>query len=250
MLDMVPIVITDLDGTLLDHSSYDFAPALPALRLLRDRGIPLVLCTSKTRAESEWWQRRLDMQGPLIVENGGALLLPERNIVFGSPIADLRAALRRASASAACPVRGFGDMTVKEIARRCDLPEEHARLAALREFDEPFLLLDPERAPALERAIAAEGFASTRGGRFHHILGANDKATAVRALLELHPASDSLGLGDGLNDAGFLNAVDQAVLLPSPSLPQLLRLVPRASVAPAPGPEGWAAAVLSFLRQR
>ncbi|MCG8099497.1 MAG: mannosyl-3-phosphoglycerate phosphatase, partial [Candidatus Thiodiazotropha taylori] len=34
------LVFTDLDGTLLDHHSYDFSPALPALRLLKENQIP------------------------------------------------------------------------------------------------------------------------------------------------------------------------------------------------------------------
>ncbi|MFQ5696467.1 MAG: mannosyl-3-phosphoglycerate phosphatase, partial [Terriglobia bacterium] len=45
------IVFTDLDATLLDHQTYSWAAAEPALRRLRLLGIPLVFCTSKTRAE-------------------------------------------------------------------------------------------------------------------------------------------------------------------------------------------------------
>ncbi len=49
----VGLVATDLDGTLLDRETYDFAPARPALDALRERGVPLVLVSSKTRAEME-----------------------------------------------------------------------------------------------------------------------------------------------------------------------------------------------------
>ena len=55
------VIFSDLDGTLLDHQTYSPAPARPALEALRARAIPLVLCTSKTRAEVE--RHRQDLEG-------------------------------------------------------------------------------------------------------------------------------------------------------------------------------------------
>ena len=42
------IVATDLDGTLLDHYTYDWQPAARAIELLKQKCIPLVINTSKT----------------------------------------------------------------------------------------------------------------------------------------------------------------------------------------------------------
>ena len=47
------LVFTDLDGTLLDHETYSFELALPAIDVLKEKNIPLIFCTSKTRAEIE-----------------------------------------------------------------------------------------------------------------------------------------------------------------------------------------------------
>ena len=69
-------IFTDLDGTLLSHDTYSFKPALVALKLIRSRGIPLVLCSSKTRVEIEYWRRRLENHHPSITENGGAIFHP------------------------------------------------------------------------------------------------------------------------------------------------------------------------------
>jgi predicted mannosyl-3-phosphoglycerate phosphatase (HAD superfamily) len=66
------VVFSDMDGTLLEHSTYSFAEAQPALDLLKSRGIPLDVCTSKTRSEVEFWRRLLGNKHPFIVENGGA----------------------------------------------------------------------------------------------------------------------------------------------------------------------------------
>lgn len=45
------IIFTDLDGTLLDHNSYDFSEALEMLSYIKNHNIPLILTTSKTKIE-------------------------------------------------------------------------------------------------------------------------------------------------------------------------------------------------------
>ena len=67
------IVITDLDGTLLDEKSYSYQASLPAIQRLKSAGIPLVLCSSKTYSEILPLWRELDLKDPFIVENGGAI---------------------------------------------------------------------------------------------------------------------------------------------------------------------------------
>ena len=69
------VVFTDLDGTLLDHNTYDYGPARPALEALGRRGVVLVLCSSKTRAELLHWQAVLGIEGPLVSENGSGVFL-------------------------------------------------------------------------------------------------------------------------------------------------------------------------------
>ena len=53
------VVFTDLDGTLLRHEDFDWSPAREALAELARRRIPLVIASSKTRAEIEVWRSRL-----------------------------------------------------------------------------------------------------------------------------------------------------------------------------------------------
>ena len=71
MADAALLVLSDLDGTLLDHTTYAFDAARAALERLRDARVPLVLCTSKTRAEVEPICAALPNAHPFIVENGG-----------------------------------------------------------------------------------------------------------------------------------------------------------------------------------
>jgi mannosyl-3-phosphoglycerate phosphatase len=255
------VVFTDLDGTLLDARSYSYAAAAPALRLLSESRIPLVLCTSKTRAETEVWRARLGNTHPFIVENGGAAVVPAGYfsraygvIEFGDPYSELVGVLRAAAAASGCAVRGFADWRADEIARTCGLPVAEALLAKQREYDEPFQVMARRGTSvgSLLRVIEARGKHWTRGGHFFHITGKNDKAVAVRALIRLFERKfgqvRAIGLGDGLNDAGFLNAVHVPFIIPSACAGQLAARVPGARLVRRPGPEGWNEAILSLGR--
>jgi len=247
------ILFTDLDGTLLDHHSYAWDAARPAIEQLRRRGIPWIFVSSKTRTEIEYWRHTMGNPHSFIVENGGAAYIPCQNgydvFEWGTRYWALVADLVGASQESQCRVRGFHQMDVRAVAELCNLPLEQAALARQREYDEPFLVLDEERAEALVQAIERRGRNCTRGGRFWHILGANDKAVAVRALMARFGATHSIGLGDGLNDAPFLNAVDTAVIIGSPQSAQLKALVPHGTVTEQSGPVGWNQAVLAWLDQ-
>ncbi len=154
------LVLTDLDGTLLDPASYSFEAAAEALTTLRDRGIPLLLVSSKTRAEIESIRLSLNNHEPFIVENGGGLHIPTGLFEFplegavlrgpyqviesGTSYAELRKALKDIEGAVGRPLRGFGDMSVEEIGERTGLSAQEARLAKQREYDEPFVLEGPE----------------------------------------------------------------------------------------------------------
>jgi len=260
------VVFSDLDGTLLDHDTYSWEAARPALILLARRRVPLVLCTSKTRAEVETLRSVLGNDHPFITENGGAAFVPRdyfpfpvpgarardnyEVVEFGTGYQELVHVLKAASEATGVEVSAFHQMTVEEVARRCGLPVEQGRLAKQREYDEPFEIPDSERAGVLLQEIEAAGMRWTRGGRFHHVTGGNDKAAAVAAVTGLYRKAYSpvqtVGLGDGLNDAEFLNQVDIAILISSPGVEELQRRVPRGKVTSLRGPAGWNQAILEM----
>ena len=71
------LIYTDLDGTLLDHHTYSFEAASPTLAMLRKNGTPVIPCTSKTRSETTHLMRALELDGPMIIENGAAIWVPQ-----------------------------------------------------------------------------------------------------------------------------------------------------------------------------
>jgi mannosyl-3-phosphoglycerate phosphatase len=267
-LEGMDIVVTDLDGTLLDEETYSFEAARPGLAVLKSRMIPLVFCTSKTRSEVEYWRNSIGNGDPFIVENGAAVYIPEGHFEFpipgarhrgaydvlqlGTEYAELVSTLENASVESACRIRGFHEMTAAEVSALCGLGPELAEMAKRREFDEPFVVLDPERERELVAAIERAGKQFTRGGRFCHITGNNDKALALRRLLELYrrldPGLRTVGLGDGLNDARMLNAVDVAILIRSRGIDRLQAAVPQGKPTVLPGPAGWNEAITALMR--
>lgn len=268
------LVVTDLDGCLLDAESYAWDDARPALSAVSRAGCPLVLCSGKTRAEVGKIGRDLGLSHPFIVENGGAVVFPVgsfpgrvtgarplgrgRVLVLGSPRASLVQALREVAAETRVGVRGFADMTPAELSSLSGLSLAAARLALEREYDEPFLVEGgAEGLEALERAAAARGLRVEHGGRFHHLTGQSDKGLAVRTLLAHYERVGrrfaSAGLGDAETDLPLLSAVDRPVVVPrrDGSLdPTLAASLPGAERAPEPGPAGWNEAVLALLEGR
>jgi mannosyl-3-phosphoglycerate phosphatase len=265
----VDVVFTDLDGTLLDPETYSWHAARVAIERLNRRGTPWILVTSKTRAEVEFWRGRLVNQHPFIVENGGAAFVPRgyfpepvpgarevgpyQVIEWGTAYEALVADLGTSSKRSRCRVWGFHDMTAHEVAAACDFPLEQAILAKQREYDEPFLVRDPELVGGLACAIEELGRRWTRGGRFWHILGTNDKAAAVLALSALfkehYGPLRTIGLGDAANDAPFLGAVNVPVLIRSSHARKLKASIPSSILTRRAGPGGWSDAVLSLISE-
>jgi len=259
-------VFTDLDGTLLDHEDYSFAAARPALERLRQRGIPLIFTTSKTRREIESLRDLLGFHDPFISENGGGvffpasyapwvpegIILPSHVFVrLGKPYGEIRRFTKTLDPSYG--VRGFGDMEATEISRLTDLSPDEARRAAAREFTEPFLLEREEALPEIEARAALEGLQVTRGGRFHHLIGASqDKGKAVRLVTEILERKFgkrplTVGLGDSPNDFPMLESVDIPVLIPHPDGQYEPFSGPGVIRAPHPGSRGWNAAMEKIL---
>lgn len=265
------IIFTDLDGTLLDEK-YSFQSALPALNLIRQYSVPLVLCSSKTRREIEFYRLKLGNRDPFVSENGGGIFVPKgyfghylltsksgleqragyEVICLGAPYADLRRALTIVRGEG-FTLRGFGDMSVDEVASSLGLSVEEATMAKEREFDEPFFFKGSEEEEnKIADSIKTKGFTMTKGKIFH-ILGTSDKGQAVSILIRLYGKQRgtiiTLGFGDSPNDKPLLEAVDVPIIVQKPSgdYDPRLEAVSNAIKARGIGPVGWNKAITELL---
>ena len=269
---MFQIFITDLDGTLLDHRTYDYSPAWPALSKLKAAHVPLILSTSKTAAELIPFRLEIDNQDPFIVENGGGIFIPEdyfssigletreagRFLVISHAPSypQLQESLSELAEGLNLKVESFAEMTPSRLAAITGLNEDRAKLSLDREFDLPFRILNESfNSTQLAEEAKKLGLRLTQGGRFLHLGGDTNKGQAVTQLLELYQLNHqeplrSIGLGDSENDLSMLEAVHLAVVIPNPhSQSPLKTQLPSARIAQAPGPEGWNQVVLSLLEK-
>lgn len=255
------VVFSDLDGTLLDHDSYSFEPARPALALLAARGIPLILASSKTEAEMRPIARAIGIDHPMIVENGAGLAMPG-----GAEAADdagARAYERLRAALAALPrdlrekFEGFGDWSEAEVAARTDLAPEAARRARMRRFSEPGLFCGDDADEAeFRRQLTEAGYAVVKGGRFLTVMPQTSKAErmaelAARYARECDGHVTTIALGDAPNDLRMLESADAGVIIANPAhrpLPVTERerqgRILRSSL---PGPAGWNEMILRLV---
>jgi len=268
---MTYLVFSDLDGTLLDHHSYSFTPALPALRFLALRGIPVIPVSSKTRAEIAPLLRALNLDSPFIVENGAAVFLPATDLTTGE-----QATLARQGdyfVQAFAPQLSYWQAVLSDLKLRfpdCLLPmstisierlmnytgldRPQAERARQREYSDPCLWLgNALQLSELTEFCRPMAIEVVRGGRFVHFLKGSDKGKALLWLQSFIQNRDpsraitSIALGDGANDSAMLEVADLAVQVRSAShdYPELTRTsVYRTQQL---GPAGWNEAILHLL---
>ena len=267
------IIFSDLDGTLLDQDSYRWKEAQPALDLCKRLQVPIILASSKTRAEIEFLRRKLSISAPFISENGGGIFFPAKSFEKPPPgasfdkglwkwssglsYAHLTRSLQEIGNELEWDIKGFSDMNIEEISELTGLDQKTSRLAAMREFDEPFIAVQKKMVDknALHKAAAKRGLTITSGGRFYHLQGKYDKGQAVEKLISWykhdHKKVFSIALGDSQNDFTMLERSDFPVLIRSQNkFPELKERIPRLRVTREMGPKGWNRAVLDILGKK
>ena len=271
---VVQLVVTDLDGSLLDHDDYSYDAALPVLQVLEQMRIPVVFASSKTRAEMLALRAELDNEHPFIVENGAAVLIPKGYFLqapadtvlrdgywvrelappreqWAATLAELRAAMPGA-------FEDFASAGTDGIVAMTGLSPEKAALANEREYSEPVQWRgDDEGLQAFLGALTTAGARVLRGGRFYSVAGDCDKGQALAWLREQYRLAANAGavydlaVGDGANDAPMLEIAHRALVIPAPDrpLPALSR-DEGVLVGEGTGPRAWAWGVREWLRDQ
>ncbi len=222
---MIRVIFLDLDKTLLGDD-YSPEPARPVIEALKKAGFEVVLNSSKTRAEQEYYRKAWKLEGPFIVENGSAVFVPKGYFPF--PVGGLEKGEYRvvelgeryeriiAVLEAIADEYGlkyYGNSSLDEVKAFTGLPEELARLAMLREYSETVFKW---KKTGFEKVLERAGLKAVRGSRFVNVIGKTDKGAAAKALLELYSRLgdvESYAVGDGENDFPLLEVVDNAFIV-------------------------------------
>ncbi|MEM0898749.1 MAG: HAD-IIB family hydrolase [Pseudomonadota bacterium] len=252
------IIFSDLDGTLLDHDTYSFAAAQPALDLMRKTETPLILASSKTAAEIAPIRDAVGFsQYPAIVENGAGLLAanttPEET--DRAECEKIRSALDDLPTHLREYFRGFGDMSVEGIMQVTGLPSDAAALAAKRAFSEPGLWSgsDDDRDEFITRLKEVD-ISARDGGRFLTLSFGRTKADQmadIRTALFDDGKVTTVALGDAPNDTEMLITADRGFIVANPHAKPIdfstANDSSHISRTDLVGPAGWNEAVLSVL---
>lgn len=251
------LVFTDLDGTLLDHHTYDWSPAIPALNALKTMGAGLILASSKTAIEIAGIRAELQTESwPSIVENGAGLLPAHtRQLDEEEDYEKLLVVINGITRELRDNFIGFADMTAEQISKITGLSASSANLAKTRSFSEPGLWKGSEiQKDTFIDLLSTCGIRVQQGGRFMTLSFGANKADQLLALREFYNPEKTLALGDASNDIDMLQAADWGVIIANPSAAPLPTIageregrVVRTTEA---GPTGWNKAVLEFLQNQ
>lgn len=268
------VIYTDLDGTLLDHHTYSAEAATATLARLREQGIPVIPCTSKTVAETRVIAEQLGLDGPMIVENGAAVWIPthwglsrtETSLSepdmwchgFGIPRSVIRRQLAILNVEWGNRYQSLCDLSDRQVMSITGLDADSARLAKERLFCETLVWLGtPADRIAFAQQVKALDLRCVQGGRFVHVLSSGGKAEAVswlhqkirRERLGFEEAL-SISAGDAENDIEMLQVTDLALLVRSPVYePPILKRAGGLVISDEFGPAGWSEGIEILLER-
>ena len=241
------LIFTDLDGTLLNHNDYSFTDASEMLEIIKDKNIPLIIVTSKTKDEVIEIQASLNISYPFIIENGAGIFIPTENnykiIPLGKTYNQTLSFFGDLMDNSL--LKGFHQMTDIEVSKLTGLSLQKANLAKRRTFSEPFILEDESDLPRLKKLANKDNFDIVKGGRFYHLITlGQDKSNALKELHKYYEILHdklykTIALGDGENDITMLQAADQAILIKQYDNSYINCEVNNLIKSKFSGPKGW-----------
>ncbi len=243
-------VVSDVDGTLMDHS-YDLTPATETIKTLQELSIPVILCTSKTAAEVKVIRKQLNLTDPYIVENGAAIYgesLKKVNgeIILGEKYEILENILGSISNEINYDLVPLNNLSDNEATELTGLKGHSLELMRDRHWSMPFLNPPETKEEIINLCCKKFKVEILRGNRMSHLLSINsNKGNAIDALKKYsnNPNIKIIGLGDSPNDLPLLLNSDYKIVIPSsmgPNSKLLEKLVDyNFTLATDPNGYGW-----------
>jgi mannosyl-3-phosphoglycerate phosphatase len=267
------VLFTDPD-TLRERGDRDWTALREVVSALDHEGITVVLWGNETRSEMERIQSDLNLQHPFITESGGGLFVRHgyfdtrlahgrrvQNydvVEFGQPYDHVAEVLHEVARRTEVTIIGFSDMSIAEVAHDCDLSLAQARLAKLREYDEPFRMVGAgeEQYRRVCSGLFRAGLRCFTHDAFHHATGVADGKQSIRVLETLYRHTCdghvlTVGLGKHGSETSLLRGVDIPIIVQDDlDTVHLGGTARTARFLSADGPGGWCDAILQFIDRR
>lgn len=247
-------IFTAIDGTLLDARTFDAGVNRAVIRKLVNANVPVIPMSVMTLDELAPIANELGLRHAMIIEAGGAIArwTGERWDVepCGPPAETLLDVIREIEDRSGANLLVYSALPEPEAQRLSGRSGEMLEASIHRRFSEPFVVESGDLA-SVRRAAAAMGFSVRPGRRFLHLCRECDEGETFARVRDELRCDTTIAVGGSLVDAEFLGRADIAIVIPGadgkPDA-ELLAKVPHARVAPAPAPDGWAAAVQEVWR--
>jgi mannosyl-3-phosphoglycerate phosphatase len=269
------IVFSEVDGVFDQATAHSFDVAARKVAWLTRNHVPLVLCSSKTRAELEHISQGLGISHPFICESGSAVFIPKgylgfsvrdgrelagyKALEFGRSYTEIVEILRTTADRQRIRIRGFSDMSVEEVAREGGVSLLEARLAKLREYGEFFRVLDPD--PAARRRLftalrSARVLCTTIGPLYDHAGAAVDHRLGVSLLRGLYRRACgdvvSVGVAQPRHEGNLLQLVDIPVAVRARNMSIDAHVTEESSAAAVieiDGVEAWVDTIVELVQE-
>ncbi len=263
---MTTIVITDLDGSLLGHSTFSFNQIHGDILDLLDAGIHIVPASSKTKIEMDMFCSELGRDLAFIYENGAGF----QNIGSLFPDSKLPDTLLSENAISVDELwQVWVEKVPKKLKKQClfmhemdikqqinlfGLNGQRLKNALTREFSFCFKFIG-NRAELrhLKHILDANNLSCHQGGRVLTLSGKHNKSDYCD-LIQYNSSQHSfpsflVGVGDSENDIELLEACNVSCIIPHPHKPLLSLSIPldRTIIAGSIAPLGWLEAVRKAL---
>ncbi len=241
---MIPLVVLDLDGTLIGSDGLVQGCVWEAAERVREEGVKLAVCTGRPGFGTALRvAQRLGPATPHIFQSGAHIAYPDGETIRASALKEATARALIAEARKRNLVLELYTPSNLFVERKTDISEAHAKMigvnAIVRDLgdvvdNEPVIraqwVVPLRQAPEMQ-ALEIEGAKTSlatspalRETAFVSVTRAGvDKASAVRDLaasLKIK-LENTMAVGDSLGDIGMLEAVGHPVIM-SNSAPELL----------------------------
>jgi len=243
------LIFSDIDNTLLQsyiikegeiYHIEEYGEIKEIVQKLRKNKIPLVLCSSKTRFEQEKIRKYLEIDDPYVVENGGAIFIPENyfpidleelglsissrineNLVIelGKSYNRIIETLQEIREIFHIEFIAVHDLSLPELAQKVGISIYDAKLMASREYSETILEININNLDKLKRILNDRGLRILQGTRYNTVSSLHDKGSAISILKKLYSIKyenekiESIGIGDAFNDIPMFENVDKPFLV-------------------------------------
>jgi mannosyl-3-phosphoglycerate phosphatase len=243
------LIFSDIDNTLLQsyiikegefyHTEKYDGEIKTIVKKIRDNNIPLILCSTKTRLEQEKIRRYLEIDDPFIVENGGAIVIPDN--YFSIDLEELGLSIKHINKNLVIELGksynriieileevreifeikfiAVHDLSITELAQKVGISINDAKLMASREYSETIIEINNNELNKLKKILEDRGLRILQGTRYNTISSLHDKGSAISILKKLYSIKfekekiESIGIGDAINDIPMFENVDKAFLV-------------------------------------